>query len=1413
MSKRVTVFSVPFTMLLIFCGIRSETIAQTPTPQPNHLTVEEGLSHNWVRSIIKDSKGFMWFGTFNGLNRYDGKNFKIYRVSGGHNLSDNFIESLAEDSYGNIWVGTFSGGLNLFDRDTEQFIDFLHDPAQPGSISGDKIYAIYPDKDKNLWVGTNGGLDLYDYKTKTFKHYTHHAHNPTSIGPGCVSTIFQDHEGKLWVGTDRGLNIMNISEGTFKRFDEGPNEQRLTQRYVKSIYEDKYGNIWIGTWGEGLNLFSKETGTFEHFTSQQSGLNNDAIIWLTGDNEGHIYIGTEGGGLNILDTQTRTFTYLQSNIEDDNGLKSNSIHTLYYDNDSGILWIGSYNGGISYFSKWDKPFVHHRAQKDGLSDNHITCVAEDKQGNLWIGTDGGGVNFINHKNGKFTYYKHDKKNANSPLSNAVLSILCDSKNNIWIGTFNGGLDVLDRNTNKIKHFTYKPGDAASLAGEHVSALYEDKRGNIWVGTMTGGLHVYNGERNSFTNYQHDPTNANSIIDNFIIGIYEDSKGGLLIQTGKGLDVFDYRTKNFERFGTRFAINFDVPSAVLEDTQGNLWVGSQEVGLFKISRPENKLTLYTEKDGLPSNSISGLLEDNAGNLWISTFKGLCKFEDATNNVVAQPRFQVYSVEDGLQGTEFKPGAFCKRKNGYMVFGGQNGFNEFDPTAIKANPFVPPVKITGFKVFNKDVHYGKSSILELPISQLKDLTLTHNESVFTLEFSALNFMHTKKNQYAYKLENFDKEWNYVGNQTSATYTNLDAGDYIFRVKASNNDGIWNETGATLQLTVLPPWWNARWFKIVLVVWVLGTAIVYYKIRTYQLKQKKKELEHQVQLRTSALQQANAIIEERHEEIQTQNESLIQKNLELEKQATEIKRMAEEIKELNEVKLRFFTNISHELRTPLNLIIWPLEEMLEKKVSAEQLDEKYNLMHKNALRLIKLINQLLDFRKIETGTLQLRLEHKNIIQSIQDTFDSFKDWAQRAHIHYSLESNVEQLQMLYDEDKLEKIISNLLSNAFKYVSENGTIKVSVALQLTNDESRAILSICVQDDGEGIPEDKLAFIFNRFYEGNPAKIPGSGIGLALAKELVELHKGQITVTSRVNEGTTFEVKLPTEVEPALPLVLPEKVKLIDQNYDDATNEQLYVTAQGSVDTLPILLIVDDNEDIRNYISKRFGNLYHIEIAENGKVGIEKAIEIVPDIIISDIMMPELDGFELCKQLKSDERTSHIPIILVTARSGDEAQLKGLTIGADDYITKPFKLDILQLKIKNILFTRRKLKEQFAKNPHYVPDTSQVSTADEAFLKKAVAVIEENLDNSEFDVESFSEYFNMSRRNVLRKLKGITGLSINEFIKNIRLKEAYRLLMQGELNVAEVAYSVGFSDQKYFSKCFKEHFGKSPSEVSHNII
>jgi ligand-binding sensor domain-containing protein/signal transduction histidine kinase len=1001
-KKKVCLYMLAL-LLLGSCFLPA--VGQTGLPDFRQLTLENGLSHNWVKAILKDQQGYMWFGTFNGLNRYDGTAFHVFRAGEENGLRDDFIQALAEDPQGNIWVGTFSGGLHIFDRKTESFRAFRHQPDTASSLSSDKVNTLLSDRQGRLWIGTERGLDLYQPQSGSFRHYHFPAEDGHSPGPGLVSSLYEDHRGHIWVGTQNGLHVLEPARDSFRHFYHHPQQPAsLAHDYVKSIYEDKYGNLWVGTWGGGLDRLSPDGQEFIHFRhqpNQPNSLSNDAVLSVLGDGENRIFVATEGGGLNIFDMQAERFATCLPDLTNPRSINSNSVHTLYHDPANGLLWAGTYNGGLNYFSKWDKPFLPYRAQPGGLNNPHVTCLAEDQEGRLWIGTDGGGVNVLDDQKGEsFTYFTRE----NGLSSDAILSLLADRSNRLWVGSYNGGLDLIIGGK-VVRSFRHDPGDSLSLGGKHVSAIYEDKRGNLWVGSMNAGLSLYLPETQQFFRYQHEPGNPYSLIDNFIYGILEDRKGRLLVQTGKGLEIFDYRQGTFQRFNQSLETDFGVPTALLEDSQANLWVGSKSMGLFRVDRTGVKVNSYTRLDGLPSNSISGILEDEVGNLWIGTQKGLCKFEEGVINP-EKAQFHIYSVEDGLQGSEFKRGAYCLRKDGRMAFGGQNGFNLFAPQQIKNNPFIPPVVITNFRLFNKEIDFRENELLDAPISQTNVLSLTYKQSVFTFEFAALNYLHSEKNQYAYLMEGFEDTWNYVGTQNNATYTNLDPGTYTFRVKASNNDGTWNDQGTRLTLHILPPWWENVYFRAGLIALFLGGFLLIYKMRTYQLKRSKRELERQVALRT-----------------------------------TDIQQMAEEIKDLNEAKIRFFTNISHELRTPLNLILWPLEELMQGEKESGKRADRYRLMYKNAGKLMRLINQLLDFRKIETGSLELRLVKKDVVHALRETADAFNDWAHRNDIAYRFESEKAEFEMAFDEDQLEKILSNLLSNAFKFTPKGGAITVQLA------------------------------------------------------------------------------------------------------------------------------------------------------------------------------------------------------------------------------------------------------------------------------------------------------------------------------------------------------------------------------------
>lgn len=1379
-------------LTIILIGLYFQLIAQPETPFFKHITVEQGLSNNWVKTIVKDKEGFMWFGTFNKLNRFDGNHFMTFSNTNYAGLKDNFIQSVAVDSDDNIWVGTFSGGLSKFDKKTETFENFMPEVANKSSISSSKINTLLINQKNQLWIGTDKGLNLFQPNSKSFKHFEDDDNAINLLLNGKIQALFEDSKGNIWIGSDKGLCFYHSKKKTFKQINRSNNYFRTSQ--IRAIYEDKFGNIWIGTSTgtiEKYDLESQQFTTFELISDNR--ITKNAILDIKGDGDNEIYIATEGDGLFIYNINKKQFSNFVSNPIESRTINSNSIHSFYFDTESQILWIGTYNGGINYFSKWDKPFQLFRAKVNGLNNNYINAFAEDKNGNWWIGTDGGGLNFYDTKSKKYRYFH---KQTHNLQSDAVLSLLCDSKNNIWVGSYNGGLDVLKNGQSSFINYTPNPSDNHSISGQNISAIYEDKSGNIWVGTMNNGLNLYNKTADNFTHFQHNPKDSTSIIDNFIYGILEDSYGRILVQTGKGLEIFNTDNQTFERFNNYFKVDFNVPVSLLEDSRNNLWIGTQENGIFRIDRTKQEVKHFTVNDGLISNAIAALLEDDYGNIWISSVEGLCKME----GIVQYPEsinIKKYISKDGLQGSEFKRNAVAKLQNGHLVFGGQNGFNVFNPVKVKDNPFTPPVVITDFKLFNKSINFKENDILNSTISTSTTFTLTHQQSVFTFEFAALNFIHSEKNQYAYKLEGLEKEWNYVGTKNEATYTNLDAGTYTFRVKACNNDGVWNEKGIAVKVIVLPPWWEDNRYRLPIFFLLILLLFGYYKFRTYQYRLTQKQLKHQVDIRTADLQKANKIVKERQEEILKQNETLSQKNQELARKATAIRKMSAEIEELSEARIRFFTNISHELRTPLNLILWPLEELLKgDKLPKDVLKQKYNLMYSNADKLIRLINQLLDFRKIETGALQLKLEQKDIIRTVNNTMNRFYEWSVRKSIEFKLMTEIESCEFYFDEDKLDKILSNLISNAFKFVNDNGQIHVFIR----KDETNQSIEIKVKDNGQGISESKLPYIFNRFFEGENINYKGSGIGLALTKNLVEIHGGNISVDSRLGSGTTFNVVLPTNLKARVNA--PFTFHHISEEKTNKAN-----LSSPKSDSLKVLL-VEDNIEIVTIMQEQLSAFYHIEIAHDGKEGLAKAIQMMPDLIISDVMIPIMNGFEMCEKLKTDERTSHIPVILVTARSGAENELEGLQIGADDYISKPYALELLQLKIKNILQTQQRLKSQFSNNISTAVATLNINNTDKAFLNKADLAVRENLSNPQFSAEDFSQYFQISRRHVLRKIKTLTGLSINEYIRITRLKEAYQLLQNASLNVSEVAYSVGFTDPKYFSNCFKKQFGQSPSAI-----
>jgi PAS domain S-box-containing protein len=880
---------------------------RAPQIKFQHIGAQQGLSQGHGVCIFQDSEGFMWFGTMDGLNKYDGYQITVYRNNPQDTalLSNNFITCIYEDRQKNFWMGT-RNGLDRLDRKKGKFIHYKNTANDPKSISNNSIHAIYEDKKGNLWIGTNGGgLNLYHPTKDNFTHYLPDTANPSSISDNYVNVIYEDNKGSLWVGTrSGGINHFNLESQSFtcyKNQAEDPNS--LSSNNITSILEDRQGNFWVSTWGGGLNLFDRYKKTFSHYrhkSQDTKSIASDIIYGMLEDHKGNLWLGTENGGLNLYNHATKNFIHYTHHVNDLHSLANNTVSALYEDT-SGNIWVGVHRAGIDYFNPDDEKFRHYYQQAGdaSLSNNNVQAFWEDRQGKLWIGTDGGGLNLLDRTSDTFTHFRSDKNKSGSISSDVVLAIMEDRTGKLWLGTWQGGLNLFDSNKNTSKAYFHKPSDTTSISSNKPWVIWEDRKENIWIGTYDGGLNWLDKQQNKFIRFQHQSGQTNSLCNNQVKAIREDKEGNLWIGTANGLDLLNLNTHNFIHYISDpkqvNSLSSNDINTLLIDHQGNLWIGTQK-GLNLYNKKTNNFTVFTEKDGLCNNAVQGILEDERGNLWISTLNGLSKFNPA------QKIFQNFSITDGLQGNEFLKNACLKTKDGKLYFGGINGFNVFHPDAIKDNPFIPPVHLTDFQLFNHSVSItDQDSPLQQPINQSKEITLSYEQSVISFEFVALNYRSPEKNQYAYRLEGFDQGWNYVGNQRKATYTNLDPGQYIFRVKASNNDGVWNHKGTFIRLNITPPFWKTLWFRASGIFLIILLALTAHRTTTKLIIARNKALEAKVMERTREIERQKQEIALHLENLQNVNEQIIHQKEDL------ARKIAERTQELqaNHEELLLLTN----------------------------------------------------------------------------------------------------------------------------------------------------------------------------------------------------------------------------------------------------------------------------------------------------------------------------------------------------------------------------------------------------------------------------------------------------------------------------------------------------------------------------
>jgi signal transduction histidine kinase/ligand-binding sensor domain-containing protein/DNA-binding response OmpR family regulator len=1368
----------------------------------------------------------MWFATEDGLNKYDGYNFTMYHHDPEDSLSisDNWVYTLHESHYAGkhvLWIGTLYGGLNKLDLETEQFTHFRHDPEDPKSLSHDRISSVYEDSSGELWIGTWAGVNKLDRKIEKFIRYQHDPDNPNSLSDNEYCTLHESHiagSSILWVGTWGGLNKFDRKTQKFTRYlYDRQNPNSLSNNNINGLFTDTSGMLWIATQEGGLNKFNIEAGLFtrfQHDPDDPKSLGNNTVISIVESNfsNNNVLWITSFNGLEQLDLATNQFTHYQHNPSNPKSLSDNNLHSMYKDR-TGIIWIGTWGGGINKFSPERQKFAHYThkpGDSNDLSNNYVNSITESEcyEPNVfWIGTKNGGLNKYSRDTGKFTHYRHDPENPNS-LSDDLVIVTLEShfqgRDELWIGTYSG-LDKFDLNTKKFTRYQHNPDDTYSISNNIIRSIYEDKTGTLWIGTRNGGLNKFDRTSGEFNSHRY--------FIGEVLSIIEDDTGTLWAGTDQGLFLYNSDTDDFSNYNhdpnNPYSLSHNSVLSIYEDKSSGLWVGTSD-GLNLYDRETKKFARYKVKDGLPNNVINGILEDDHGNLWLSTNHGLSAFDPK------EKKFRNYDMYDGLQSDQFTIGASCLSKKGEMFFGGVNGFNIFHPDSIKDNPHIPDLYLTDFQIFNKKVDVKTGDIrthdgtyyLPKHISNISEITLSYKESVFSFEFAALDFFSPQKNRYRYKMEDVDPEWVYTdASRRSATYTQLDPGNYIFRVNGSNNDGLWNKEGTSIKIIITPPWWWTTWAYS---AYVLLFALTLYALRTYD--QKRQRLKHDLEL------------EHVH---------------------------AEKLEEVDHLKSRFFANISHEFRTPLTLILGPLKQMISGDFKGNLIDQ-YKIALRNGERLLKLINQLLDLSKLESGKLKIQAQEIDIISLTNELVQAFESVAVRKNITLIFRTEIKSQEIYLDKDKYEKIINNLLSNAFKFTLEGGEIGVTIKilnfkhqntnkfqipnskLPITNSQSPVpnsdFVEITISNTGPGISANHLNKIFDRFYQVDDSYTKdgeGTGIGLALTKELVELHHGEIKVESEIDKKTIFTISLPLGkehlsedeiVDAIIDSTLENGVRGLSKSLDEITiseSSELYEkSGRSPASSLPssIILIVEDNADLRKYISGNLDNQYRIFEAENGEEGLERATNEIPDLIISDVMMPKMDGFEFCARIKTDERTSHIPVILITARAAQEDKLEGLETGADDYITKPFDNKELNVRVKNLIEQRRKLRERFARESNFFINNIAHTSTDEKFIKRVMDIISRHISDSKFNIDNLSEKAGLSRMHLHRKILGLFGQSPGDFLRTIRLKRGAELLKEKSGNISEIAYEVGFENPANFSTSFRQQFGISPSEYSKKL-
>ena len=1297
-----------------------------------NLSIRNGLSQNTVNAILQDRKGFMWLGTKDGLNRYDGLSFRKFKhdAANPRSIGNSFITSLYEDFNGNIWVGT-DAGVYIYYPEKEAFEEFDCQSLEKTRIER-SVSMIAGDKQGRVWIAVEAqGMFCYDARQKLLRNY------PLSEISSNIKCFTFDSGGTLWLGFyGDGLYYSKDNLATVHPYGSPEDGKREFEGgVITKIVQGNYNCLYIGSVKEGVSELNLTSGQVRNLLaideSGESIFCRDLLPYS--DNE--LWIGTESG-IYIYNLRTAQFIHLRASLYDSYSLSDNAIYALYKDREEG-LWIGSYFGGVDYYPRQYTYFAKYYPKNiaNSLHGKRVRefCRADD--GTLWIGTEDGGLNHFNPKTKEFHFFEPSAGFTN-------IHGLCMDGSHLWVGTFSKGLRVIDTRTGVVLR-TYTEGHTPhSLNDNSIFSICRTSAGEIYLGTLFGLLR-YNRTQDNFDRIPE-------LNGKFVYDIKEDSYGNLwLVTYANGAYCYDVSVRRWKNYvfdaEDEKSLPYDKVLSVFEDSYRQIWLTTQGGGFCLFHPDTETFTRYGLKDGLPNDVVYQIVEDDDRFLWLTTNNGLVRFDPKTMEM------KVFSTANGLPTNQFNYRSGFKDEAGNIYLGSINGFVAFDPRTFAENRQVPAVAITDFLLFNKEVPVGETdSPLKSSITFSDKVVLTADQNSFSFRIAALSYQAPRMNKLMYKLEGFDEGWLTIGESPLVTYSNLGYGDYVFKVKASNSDGVWNEQETSLHLSILPPFYLSGWAYCFYVLFFMGClvcVIFYFKRRNYRKQHRQMEM------------------------------------LEQEKE-----------REVYHAKIDFFTNVAHEIRTPLTLIKGPLENIILKKEVDSETKEDLYIMKQNTERLLNLTNQLLDFRKTETRGFRLNFTECDVVAVLRETYLRFTSLAKQKGLDFILELPQECFMADVNQEALTKIISNLLNNGVKYAS------TYLRISLETDEK--VFHIRTFNDGEMIPDTMKEEIFKPFVrlDKEDEVTTGTGIGLALSRSLAELHQGSLMM-EKGEEVNCFCLTLPVNQDSTITLSA-ENVSQVEENSCGWEQEET-----DTKEKKPMILVVEDNPDMLAFIRKQLTTEYSVLTAMNGIEALAVLDNHYVNLVVSDVMMPQMDGFELCKTIKSDLSYSHIPVVLLTAKTNIQSKIEGLELGADAYIEKPFSVEYLLANISSLIHNREKLRQTFAKSPFVAANTMALTKADEEFIWKLNDIIQANLHNPEFSMEDMADALKMSRSSFYRKIKGVLDLSPNEYLRLERLKQAAQLLKEGKSRVNEICYTVGFNSPSYFSKCFLKQFGVLPKD------